>query len=108
MGGDESLEPQPNPKEPPLLIIVARDQADLWECLMRHIVGDEGVQIILDRRKRERRRRSQTGGPDRRKGDRRESPSIEHDLRHRSVLIVRQSARVALSEAAPSKSSRSR
>ena len=108
MDAGDSLGLRPSRNEPPYLIVVARDHPDLWECLLRHIVGDEGVQIVLDRRQRERRRRGRTWDPDRRQAERRESPRVEHDLRHRSFLIVRQSPRPFPAAAARSESTLSR
>jgi hypothetical protein len=32
------------------LIIVARDQSDLWQHLQRTFAGAEGVEVLLDRR----------------------------------------------------------
>ena len=88
MGQSELLEARPALGKVRYLIIVARDQPDLWRALARHIVGDEGVQVILDRRRWPRRRREETREPDRRGADRRQTPRIERDLRHRSFVLV--------------------
>jgi hypothetical protein len=38
------------------LFIVARDQPDLWAHLAREFSGEEGVEVVLDRRLAQRRR----------------------------------------------------
>jgi hypothetical protein len=55
------------------LIIVARDEVDLYDFIRRDQLGDETVAVITDRRRCDRRRRGQTQDrlPDRRQGDRR-------------------------------------
>lgn len=73
------------------LIIVARDQPDLWDHLTHHFAGHSEVRVLLDRRQWERRQRLQSYGPERRKAARRRPPSIETDLRYRSFLLVPQS-----------------
>lgn len=67
--------------------IVARDQPDLWHHLRRDFAGDEEVQVVLDRRRGERRQRVQMHEPDRRQVDRRRA-SIDTDLRYRSFVIL--------------------
>ena len=71
------------------LIIVARDQPDLWRSLKEHFAASEDVELILDRRQEERRQRVHTHEPDRRARDRRRPPSIETDVRSRQYVIVR-------------------
>lgn len=55
------------------LIIVARDELDLYDFIRRDQLGDETVAVITDRRRCDRRSRGQTQDrlPDRRQGDRR-------------------------------------
>jgi hypothetical protein len=72
------------------LIIVARDQSELWHHLTQHFAGHNEVRVLLDRRQWERRQRVQAYRPDRRKAARRRPPSIETDLRYRSFLLVPQ------------------
>ena len=57
---------------PRILYIVSRERPDVYERLKRDI-ADEDVEIVLDRRQRERRREPRVvGGPgERRRGDRR-------------------------------------
>jgi len=88
MGESELLESRPSAGGARHLIIVARDHVDLWRSLKRHLVGDEGVEVILDRRQRSRRQRAQAPASDRRKADRRHPPRIEHSLHYRSFVIV--------------------
>jgi hypothetical protein len=71
------------------LIIVARDQPDLWQSLKEHFAANEEIEPILDRRRWERRQRIQGCEPDRRGPDRRHPLGIEHDLRARQFVIVR-------------------
>ena len=72
------------------LLIVARNQPDLWHYLKRNFAGDEKVEVILDRRRGERRQRIQPHEPERRRADRRHQPSLAHDLSYRFLAIVRQ------------------
>ena len=71
-------------------IIVARDQADLWDALVRCFARDTRVQVLFDRRKWERRQRIQTCDPDRRSADRRRPTTSENDLGRRSFLVAPQ------------------
>ena len=71
------------------VLIVARDQGDLYDCL-QHAYGDrEAITVLLDRRRGERRRRVQPVAGERRSTDRRSLPSLEHDLRFQQYLLVR-------------------
>ena len=69
------------------LFIVARDQSHLWDQLRRDFAGDEEVQVILDRRRRERRQSVGAHDPERRQAGRRRS-SVDTDLRYRSFVIL--------------------
>ena len=71
------------------LIIVARDQPEVWKSLTNHFVGNEDVLVVLDRRQGERRQKAQTVARDRRGADRRREPRIENDLRSRHFVIAR-------------------
>jgi hypothetical protein len=55
------------------LIIVARDQPDLWQSLKEHFATTEDIQAILDRRRWERR----------------QPPRIEMDVYIRQYVIAR-------------------
>ena len=71
------------------LLIVARDQGDLYDCL-QHAYGDsETLTVLVDRRQGERRRSAAPVAGERRRTDRRSLLSIEHDLRFQQYLLVR-------------------
>jgi hypothetical protein len=53
------------------LIIVAHDEADLYDYIRRDQLGDETVRVITDRRRVNRRQRMEADVPDRRRADRR-------------------------------------
>ena len=89
-GNGRSLNVPPSGHRVRGLIIVARDQPDLWHHLTQHFAGHNEVRILLDRRQWERRQRVQTYGAERRKAARRRPPSIETDLRYRSFLLAPQ------------------
>ncbi len=71
------------------LVVVARDQPDLWQALTRHFSASEDVHVLLDRRQWERRQRVHTYELDRRGADRRRPPSIENDVSYRQYVIAR-------------------
>jgi len=83
-----SPEAQPTGRRVRGVIIVARDQPDLWRCLREHFAANEDVTLVLDRRLWERRQRIQRCEPDRRGPDRRRLLNLENDLRSRPFLIV--------------------
>lgn len=56
------------------LIVVARDQADLYAHLTQAFARDNKVRVILDRRK----------------DDSRNSPQVAHRLRTHGAVIIRQ------------------
>jgi hypothetical protein len=70
-------------------LIVARNQQDLWRYLKNNFAGDDKVEVLLDRRRGERRQRLQAHDPERRQGERRRQPSLDKDLTYRSFVIVR-------------------
>jgi hypothetical protein len=71
------------------LIIVARDQSELWQALTREFGQSQDIRVILDRRCGERRRTERLHTPDRRGMDRRSMPRIEDDLRARQYVLAR-------------------
>ena len=71
------------------LIIVAREQRDLWHSLVHEFKHVEQVQVLLDRRHGERRTPSGPVIDDRRAGERRSLPRLEDDLRARQYVLVR-------------------
>ena len=81
---------QPSTKPVRTLIIVARDQPDLWRALAGQFAESTTVQVVPDRRHWGRRQRVHWDEADRRRSDRRRPPHIERDVRRRSFVIVRQ------------------
>ena len=74
------------PTRPPVraLLIVARDQWDLYEALRSAYGDSETITVLLDRR--------QVVQPvlgERRRGERRSLPSIADDLRFQQYVLVR-------------------
>ncbi len=57
------------------LLIVAEDAPDLCDYLTRQFSGVERVQVLLDRRRGQRRWRDRAHEPERRGGDRRQPSS---------------------------------
>ena len=53
------------------LIVVARDEPDLYDYIRRDNVGDDNVVVLLDRRRTQRRRLKEPRVPERRRGERR-------------------------------------
>jgi hypothetical protein len=76
------------------LIIVARDQPDLWRALTREFGQCHEIRVLLDRRQGERRKDNRAYTPDRRGADRRNLPRIEDDVRSRQYVLVRPHYRV--------------
>jgi len=70
------------------LIIVARDQPDLWHATQRKFTAYKRIQVIQDRRRRERRQRFYLYEPERRRVDRRRPLCIKNDLYWRPYFIV--------------------
>lgn len=71
------------------LLLVARNQPDLWRYLKNNFAGDQKVEVILDRRRGERRQRIEPHEPERRRAERRRQPGLDNDLSYRSFVIVR-------------------
>jgi hypothetical protein len=70
------------------LLIVARDQMDLYDCL-QHAYGDsEELTVLLDRRQVDRRRDAQPVLGERRRMDRRSLSTIADDLRFQQYVLV--------------------
>jgi hypothetical protein len=61
------------------LVIVRRDEPQLFEYLQKHFEEPE-VSVLMDRRYGERRRRQDGEGPERRRQDRRATPVQEDPL----------------------------
>jgi len=75
---------------PRYLFIVTREEPELWAHLKREFVNEEGVVVMLDRRRSDRRRSGAAwGGTERRRLDRRVHPSIQHELNTLNFALVR-------------------
>ena len=75
---------------PRYLFIVTREEPELWAHLKREFVNEEGVVVMLDRRRADRRRpRAAWEGTERRGLDRRVHPSIQHELSTLNFALVR-------------------
>ncbi len=73
----------------PCLIVVSRARPGVFEHLQHHLAHDQRVEVVPDRRSGWGRRRTRER-PDveRRRGDRRQSPSMDNDLTLRDFVIV--------------------
>ncbi len=71
------------------LLIVARDQMDLYEALRDAYGGSGTITVLLDRRQGERRRNTEPTSDERRRTDRRSLLSITEDLRFQQYVLVR-------------------
>ena len=78
-----------------ILIVVGRDQADLYEYFRWGFGQTAGVEIVMDRRRGERRDRRDGQGPpdDRRKADRRRVAAARAELLARGFMIARRDPR---------------
>jgi len=70
------------------LFIVARHDPYLADYLRERFSGESNVQVLLDRRRAERRRTDSATVPDRRRGQRRSRPEADDDLRLKSHAFV--------------------
>lgn len=71
------------------LLVVARDRQKLYEYARRAFAGNPSVEVVLDRRRGERRKADRPGASDRRRGDRRLMLEVEDHLRTTGWAIVR-------------------
>lgn len=71
------------------LLIVARDQGDLYDALWHAYADSAELAVLVDRRQTERRRECQPVAGERRQRDRRDLPSLVHDLRFQQYVLVR-------------------
>jgi hypothetical protein len=78
-----------------ILIVVGRDQAELYEYFRWGFGQTPGVEVVMDRRLGERRgRQDDRGSPgDRRKADRRRVASARAELLARGFMIARRDPR---------------
>jgi len=77
----------------PSLLIVARDQPELFRALEQEFEGSPQVLVILDERCADRRRQALAVPSDLRRRERRSPPRLEEDLRLRQYILVRPQAR---------------
>ncbi len=75
---------------PRSLIIVAREEPDLWLYLTRSYGGIQGLEVLLDRRQGERRHQVQPYTPERRQAERRRLPAPEKNRHRQPFRIVPQ------------------
>jgi hypothetical protein len=93
-GGDPGVRPldpsgpAPVMGVPSFRFIVSREQPDLHNYLARACARVRGIQVIYDRRVRERRRAAQARLVDRRRGDRRVLVSVDAEIREYGAAIV--------------------
>lgn len=84
----ENPPPSPAPLARRYLIIVARDRQELYTYLTKKFAGDSGVDVIVERRVRERRRESGDPPLNRRRSDRRMRPDLTDEFRTFGFAIV--------------------
>jgi len=70
------------------LFIVSRHHPDLYAYLRERFASDHSVEVVLDRRSAQRRRREQPYEIDRRQAERRRRPEVELELQIRSHAII--------------------
>lgn len=70
------------------IFIVAWNRPDLWDYWKRWFSGVDNVEVILDRRRGERRQPSEASDPERRQDERRQRPDIDEELRNIGFAIV--------------------
>jgi Adenylate and Guanylate cyclase catalytic domain len=71
---------------------VGRDVRPLYEYLVQTFGEDKSVQLVLDRRRRERRQVVQAHYPERRIAARRRQPAMDEALASRGLVVVRSAA----------------
>jgi hypothetical protein len=73
------------------LLVVSRASRDLYDYLLQQLAEDPDakVEIVLDRRSGDRRRRDLPVALERRMGQRRQHPEVDDQLRAQSVVVVK-------------------
>ena len=71
------------------LLIVARDQLDLWRALVQEFQDAEDIRILLDRRAGERRTARSPVASERRASERRSLPRLEANPHARQHVLFR-------------------
>jgi len=75
---------------PRYLFIVAKDHPELCGHLAREFMGEAGVEVVLDRRRPDRRGRgADDPAGDRRGTERRSHPSIQQELAALNFALIR-------------------
>src|SRR5213080_895918 len=67
--------------QPRYLVVVARAATELYASLKRTFADSDSIEVIRDRRFRERRQRNDAAGLDRRRGDRRSGLHVDGHVR---------------------------
>lgn len=71
-----------------LVFIVSPRHRELYESLRRTFARDDSVEVVLDRRDGERRRRAEPAGADRRRTNRRRNVAVQKKLATRGYAVV--------------------
>jgi len=87
-GGRTPFAGNPETHRPRYLIVVSREQPDLWRHLRQLFTGIAGVDIVLDRRHGGRWQWAQSRAFEERGEDRRRPRNLDAGLSHRSFVIV--------------------
>jgi hypothetical protein len=75
---------------PRYLFIVAKEHPELCGHLEREFMGETGVDVVLDRRRADRRRRSAAAADGDRRGiERRSHPPIQQELAALNFALIR-------------------
>jgi len=76
------------------LVVIARDQNELHEALVRRLADDPGSHVVLDRRVGDRRRGDARPAQNRRRTERRRPVGYHQDLRFQWVAVCREQWRL--------------
>jgi hypothetical protein len=71
------------------VLVIARDRQKLYEYARRAFAGNPSVEVVLDRRRAERRSSDRPSTPERRRGDRRLTLEVDEHLRALGWAVVR-------------------
>lgn len=74
---------------PRYLFIVAKEHPELCGHLEREFMGETGVDVVLDRRRADRRRQSAAADGNRRGIERRSHPPIQQELAALNFALIR-------------------
>jgi len=70
------------------LCVVSREEPQLYEYVKNHFAGRPNVEVVIDRRQGQRRRRPASPATERRQSDRRQH-AIDQDLAALGIAIAR-------------------